>query len=101
MFCYLVCASVCSWAANKSVIQLAVCVLRVLTNVPRCGIINLNRPTALRNLNSQDDEDPLTKSLATIAENSCSLTLFLRFYSCVELQLAVHSEMVYQKYGNF
>ena len=81
MFYYLVCAPVCSCAWNKPVIQLLVCVLRhVLMNVPGSGIINLKRPTALRNLNSQDDQDPLTKSLAMIARHSCSLTWFLALF---------------------
>jgi hypothetical protein len=58
MFCYLVCAPVCSCATNKPVIQQLVCAFRrVLMNVPGCGIINLKGPTALRNLNSQNDQD--------------------------------------------
>lgn len=87
MFYYLVCAPVCSCASNEPVIQLLVCVLRrVLMNVPVCGIINLKGPTALRSLNSQDVQDPLTKSLAMLARHSCSRGV-LRCSSCGELQL--------------
>ena len=78
MFFYLVCAPVSSRAPNKLVIQLLVCVLRrVLMNVPGCGVINLKGQAALRNLNSHDDQDTLTKSLAMIARHSCRITWFL------------------------
>jgi hypothetical protein len=41
VFCYLVCAPVCSCASNKPVMQLLVCVLRrVLMNVPGRGVIS-------------------------------------------------------------
>jgi hypothetical protein len=77
VFHYLACAPVCSCASNKTVIELLVCVLRrVLMNVPGYGIVNLKEPTASIYLNSQVDQDPLTKSLAMIARHSCGLMWF-------------------------
>ena len=57
---------------------------------------------SVENLNSQDAQDPLTKSLAMIAIDILAhLRGFLRCCSCGELQLEFITEMVRQKCGFF